>query len=427
MIPSVGDSPEDRLRLDLVVILVLACVLYALFWVLAFAAGRTFGGILSALQTITFLSAVYAMAALALNLQWGYAGLLNLGVAGFMAIGVYIMSLLSAAPDATYPGLGLPLVIGMIGGFVAASLIGALAALPALRLKADYLAIVTLALGEIIRLTLRSRGLAEFTLFGRDLGFGGTDARNLPAGPIRRFLYLEPDSLVSDPTPFGQAIFAIGDELGIRSSTIEGWMYAVLLIGVTALIYVFLARIANSPTGRVLKAIREDDLVASSLGKDVRAFKIKSFALGCGLLGLAGMFWWLQRGSVSVDTFDPELTFFVFVALFIGGAGSNTGSVVGGILFASLLFEGPRWVQRIVDERFSIGSRPSTIFEAFTGREEFVNYFFSNVNVSALRLIILGIVLIYIMQRRPQGIFGNRIEVASSIDLSERPSAGDEG
>lgn len=421
-----GD-PRQRLRRDLLLVLGLSIGLYALFTVLALAAGRSFGGVVSTLQTITFLSAVYAMAALALNLQWGYAGLLNLGVAGFMAIGVYIMALLSTPVDATYPGLGLPLPIGIVGGFIAAALIGSLAALPALRLKADYLAIVTLGIGEIIRLTLRSRALAEFSIAGRDLGFGGTDSRSLPAGPVRWLLYENPDSLVSDPNPLGIAVFEAGSAIGLAHWTVEGWMYAVVTIVVTGAIYLFLTRIANSPTGRVLKAIREDELVASSLGKDVRQFKIKSFALGCGLMGLAGMFWWLERGSVAVDTFDPELTFFIFVALFIGGAGSNTGSVVGGMIFAALLFEAPNWIQRIVDAHLSIGSPPPHIFDAFTGVGPFMNYFLSDVNLSALRLVILGLILIYLMQHRPEGLFGDRVEVASSIDLSERtrPAEGE--
>lgn len=420
MIGGSGEDPRARLRRDLLVILVLAGGLYVLFTVLALSAGRDFGGVLSTLRTITFLAAVYSMATLALNLQWGYAGMLNLGMAGFMAIGVYTMALMSTPPDARFPGLGLPLPIGMVIGFLAASFIGALAALPALRLKADYLAIVTLAVGEIIRLTIRSRGLAEFTLFGHELGLGGTDSRTLPAGPVRWLLYEEPDSLISDPNPLGIAVFELGEEFGIRSSTIEGWFYAILLVVATAIFYVFLTRLAHSPAGRVLKAIREDDLVASSLGKDVRDFKIKAFALGCGLLGLAGMLWWLERGSVSPDTFDPELTFFIFVALFIGGAGSNTGSVVGGMLFAGILFEGPRWIQRIVDAHIGRSAPPATIFEAFTGTSEFVDYFLSDVNISGIRLIVLGVVLIYIMQRRPQGLFGGRIEVASSVDLSTR-------
>ena len=141
-------------------------------------------------------------------------------------------------------------------------------------------------------------------------------------------------------------------------------------------------------------------------------------------MALAGMFWWLERGSVSVDTFAPELTFFIFVAIFIGGVGSNTGSVVGAIIFATVLLEGPRWIQRIVSVRFDRGSRPSTIFEAFAGPNEFIDFFFSDVNIAALRLVVLGVVLIYVMQRRPQGLFGNRIEVASSVNLNERPSPG---
>jgi len=426
------ETAVRRATSDLRFVAGLVLVLYVVFTVLSLFGGfQDVGAVTSRLQTVTLLALVYVMLALALNLQWGYAGLLNLGVAGFMAVGVYTMAMLSLPTDAGVPGLGLPLPVGMLGGFLAATLLGALAALPAIRLKADYLAIVTLAFGEIIRLIIRSREAAEFTIAGRQLGTGGTDTLSLPTNPVKPLLYANPDDPAfvarEDPTPLGDLVFAAGDALGISASVTESTVYTLLMLVVALGFYWLLVRVGNSPFGRVLKAIREDELVASSLGKDTRRFKITAFAVGCGLMAVVSMLWMLEGGGrVSPDTFEPELTFFVFVALIIGGSGSNTGSVVGGIIFAAVLFEGPNFIQRIVDTNVGLPAPPDTIFDAFTGVEPFFAYFFSDVNVSALRFVVLGVVLVYLMQRRPEGIFGDRTEVASTIDLSERPQSTEE-
>lgn len=401
---------------DLRLILVLSAAMYVLFIILGLSAGFRGDGLLSRLQTVTFFATVFAMLALTLNLQWGYAGLANLGIAGFMAVGVYTMALLSMPPDGSVPGLGLPLPIGMLGGFLMATFIGALAALPALRLRADYLAIVTLAFGEIIRRLVRSRQLETFEIGGRELGFGGISGPRLPPNPIELLLYEEG----RETTALGEAVLGVGESLGIRQTVVESIIYVVMLVIITVLLYWLLVRVANSPFGRVLKAIREDELAASALGKDTRKFKVKAFALGCGLMGLVAMFWFMERGSVSPSTLEPELTFFIFVALILGGSGSNTGAVVGGIVFAALLWEGPGYIQRIIDANFARPSRPDTIFDAFRSFDQFIGYFFSDVNITAIQFVVLGVVLVYLMQRRPDGLLGHRIEIASSIDLSER-------
>ena len=412
---------------DVRLLLAVSIGLYALFTFFSVALGFDLNGTVNTLQRITFLSAVYAMLALALNLQWGYAGLFNIGVAGFMAVGIYTMGMLSASPQASPGGLGLPLPLGILGGVLAAALVGALIAIPALRLKGDYLAIVTLAFAEIIRLSFRSRAMEEFTIAGTTIGTGGADGLTLPADPIRRLFYEEPGSLVSDPSRLGLEYFAGAKMLGIEENVAQGWAYAVLLLIFVALFYWLLVRIGNSPFGRVLKAIREDETVAQALGKDVRLFKIKAFALGAGLMGLASILWFMGEGSfVIADTFEPILTFYVFVALIIGGSGSNTGSVLGGAVFASLLFEGPNFVRRIIDNTFEVGSQPDTIFAAFGSPDALLAYVFSDFNLAALRIVLLGVVLIYLIQRRPEGLLGNRKEIASTVDLSERPQEGDQ-
>jgi len=421
-----GGTAQSRTS-DLRVVAGLVFGLYALFLMLSWLGGfQNAEAITSRLQSVTLLALVYVMLALALNLQWGYAGLLNLGVAGFAAVGVYTMALLSLPAEGL--GLGLPLPVGMLGGFLAATLLGALAALPAIRLRADYLAIVTLAFSEIIRLLIRSRPAAEFTLAGQTLGTGGTGSLDLPSNPVKRLLYQNPDQgafiAVENPTVVGDPLFTAGEAVGLGPALVERLVYTALLFVLALLFYWLLVRVGKSPFGRVLKAIREDELVASSLGKNTRRFKIIAFAVGCGLMALTGMLWQMNAGgSTAPATFEPELTFFVFVAVILGGSGSNTGSVVGGIVFVALLLEVPTFVQRIVDTQFGLPSEPNTILDALTGVDSFLGYIFADDTLSALRFVLLGIALVYLMQNRPEGLFGGRTEEASTVDLSERPGS----
>jgi len=438
---ATGGTVRDRTKRwagvsDLRLLLIVAIALYLLFALLAYLQGQGANGIVNTLQRITFLSAVYGMLALALNVQWGYGGLFNIGVAGFMAVGVYTMGMLSGAPTGTPPGLGLPLPVGILGGILAAAVIGTVAALPALRLRGDYLAIVTLAFSEIIRLTYRSPVFQEFTtpeLFGLPtaaLGTGGSRGMNLPENPLRALFYEQPELLNSPPSAFGSFAFDTLGAVGIESSVVVGFSYALVLAGVVGIFYWLLRRVGKSPFGRVLKAIREDELVASALGKDTKWFKIKVFALGCGLMGLAAILWQLAGGFTSPTTYRPITTFYVFVAVIIGGAGSTTGSVIGGAVFASLLFEGPLAVRRLVGAWFEFGTAPETFYQALTPLASadifpLLAYTFEDVNLSALRIVLLGIVIIYLMQNRPEGLLGHRTEVASSVDLNERPEEGD--
>ena len=180
--------------------------------------GLPLNGIVNTLRRITFLSAVYAMLVLALNLHWGYTGLFNIGVAGFMAVGVYTMAMLSGPADIA---LGLPLPVGIVGGVVAAALVGAIAALPALRLDADYLAIVTVALSEIIRLSYNSTvfqssiprlRLAGITLLPSiPVGTGGGQGIRTPTNPVRALYYKDPGDTSAGLTDLGEFAFGAAD------------------------------------------------------------------------------------------------------------------------------------------------------------------------------------------------------------------------
>jgi branched-chain amino acid transport system permease protein len=409
-------------------VLALLAGIYVLFVGFGVLLGYGLNGMANALQRVTFLVAVYAMAVLALNLHWGYTGLFNIGVAGFMAVGAYAYAVLTAAPDAAIPGLGLHFSVGILGAVVVAALVGGLAALPALRLRADYLAIVTIAFAEIIRYLFRWPALQRVEVAGVTLGTGA--ARGIsPADPDTAVVSLLVDN------PVGAAVYGpIEDALvgaGVVPNVVRGWVYALFLLAVVAGFYVLLRRVGNSPFGRVLKAIREDEDVAKALGKDTPRFKIKAFMLGCGLMGLVGVLWQASRGFINpTDNFLPQVTFFVWIALIIGGPGSNTGSVLGGALFAALLFEGPRFVVSVVERTFGLGSAPPTssaaVGQALAGEPTaFLAYGLDNVN--ALRFVLVGVILIVLMQRRPDGLLGHRKETASSIDLSRPVRRGADG
>ncbi|PSP99649.1 branched-chain amino acid ABC transporter permease [Halobacteriales archaeon QS_4_70_19] len=426
-------------------LLLLVYVVYALvngFFAIVNNAGAV-NAVVNSLASITFLMAVYAMMALALNLHWGYTGLFNIGIAGFMAVGVYASAILVAPPSGSPPGLGLPVPVAIVGGVLIAAIIGGIAALPALQLEADYLAIVTVGFSEIIRLTLQAShfagtvqnpsasGYNVVSIFGVEFGTGGGQGITTISNSPMEFLF----EGESGPTVLGQAVYPAADAIGIPEPVVLDLAYAFfLLLVVVSLYYVLLLRIGNSPFGRVLKAIREDDLVARSLGKDTRGFKIKVFMVGCGLMGLGGILWQGSFGFVNPNTFRPILTFYIFTALIVGGAGSNTGSVVGGAVFAAFLFEGPKLAARLIDAvaqlLFGGLPAPNNFYAAVVTLNPIAWLGYLVENVASLKFVFLGAVIVYLMQNRSDGLLGDRKEIASSVDLSqrpERPSAAADG
>ncbi|AXR76218.1 branched-chain amino acid ABC transporter permease [Natrarchaeobaculum sulfurireducens] len=428
-LPEPISNAHDRLKAlpqwqyDLVLIVGVVLVTYGAFAILGFFGGVGINSIVGFFRTVTFYAAVYALVVLALNLHWGYTGLFNIGVAGFMAVGVYTMAFLTAAPDATPAGLGLPIPIGILGGMIAAGLVGLVAALPALRVRADYFAIVTLGLSEIIRLALLSGSLRSIEVGDTVYGTGGGSGIQYP--PVDTIIpWLLERPVIGE---LGEILFEVGGAVGIQRSVILGGLYTAVLIAFVGLFYLFLSRIANSPYGRILKAIREDELAAKSLGKNTDRAKIVAFVVGCSLMGLAGMLWMGSRSFVSPDSFMPIITFYIFVALIVGGAGSNTGSVIGGFAFAAFLWEGPRFVRSILNANLNLRS-PPTIYDAFVELASgdltpLVGYLVGSLD--ELRFVLVGVVLILLMLWRPEGLLGHRKEIAAATDLSKRPSPPD--
>ena len=409
---------------DTGLILSILLIMYAAYVLVGVGLGYSLRGQFNTIAVLTFYIAVFAMLALALNLHWGYTGLFNIGIVGFMAIGIYVMAFVSKplyqpGGAAQVGGLGLPIIVGMIAGTVAAALVGLVVALPALRLRADYLAIVTIAMSEIVRFSFLSGELQQFRLFGERVGFGGGSGLILDfTNPLEAF--------------FG--FFGLWDAyLGFVDSfqvlvpnnpkpVVDGLVYGVVLLVFVAAFYWLLKRTGESPFGRVLKAIREDEDVANSLGKNTNRFKIKAFMLGCALMGLAGILWLMTSGAVTPNFFRPRITFFVWIALIIGGAGSNTGSVLGGAVFAALLYQGPRYLKNLIDAALPNASAPSGFGPAIAPLVSNVDptplLLYTIDSIRQLQLVFMGLVLIWLMHNRPEGMLGHRKETAAGIPLT---------
>jgi branched-chain amino acid transport system permease protein len=318
----------------------------------------------SVTQMIGINAVIYGLAAIGLNLQFGYTGLLNFGQAGFAAIGAYAIAV-------TTTTFGLNFWLGLVLGIVGAVLFGLLLGIPTLRLRADYLAIVTIAAAEIIRLIVRSVAFHKW-LGGSD-GISGKFAAN--------FYAINPFS--SDVNIFGLIKFSANDAWVVT----VGWIVVALM----TLLMFFLTR---SPWGRVIKSIREDEDAARSLGRNVFGFKIQALVLGGVIGSFAGMIFAIASQSVQADNYSTDLTFFAYAILILGGTARVFGPIAGTIIFWFLLV----FVQQILTETVSAGWIPSSILSAD--------------QVGQVKFILVGLGLMLLMIFRPQGIFGDRKELA---------------
>jgi branched-chain amino acid transport system permease protein len=295
--------------------------------------------VLAYLSAIATLVGVRALMALGLNLQWGLTGLVNLGVVAFFALGAYTSALAAVA--------GAPIALAGAAGMALAALAGAGMATVALRLREDYLAIVTLGFGEVLRLVL----LNEAWLTG---GANGVTA--IPRPLHGRFL--------------GH----------------YDLFYLALVLASVALVYLMLERVRRSPFGRLLRAIREDETVAAVAGKPVFWLKVQAFTVGAAVAGLAGVLFAHYLAYVEPNMFLPQETLFVWLALILGGSGNNRGALVGAAVLLGLL-EGSRFAKDVIP-------------------------FLTGVRLAAAQQMLVGIVLVTLMIRRPEGL------------LPERPGSG---
>lgn len=317
-------------------------------------------------QALGDQAVVFALAAIGLNVHFGYTGLLNFGQVGFMAVGSYGLAL-------TVDYLGWSLWLGIPVGILASVVLALLLGLPTLRLRADYLAITTIAASEIIRILARSTALERFT--------GGSEGVEAFADEF------------FDPSPFATEGL---QEFGFGPLTYLGNQAWVVLVGwiVVALSVLVVWQLMRSPWGRVVKAIREDEDAARALGKNAYSFKIQALILGGVFGGLAGMLQAVSRQSVQPDALVPTITFWMWTILILGGVGKVWSPVAGSIIFWGIITFAENLMRELVED--------GTISTDIVAANE----------VGQVRYWIVGIGLMSLMAFRPQGIFGNREEMA---------------
>ena len=307
---------------------------------------------------------VYALAAIGLNVHFGYTGLLNFGQAGFMAVAAYGLA-------ASVASWGLSFWVGLLVGLGAAVLLALLLGVPTLRLRADYLAIATIAAAEILRIVIGSVSLLD--------QFGGRDG-------LQAF-----NASFTALNPYDRTV-----NLGILSfSRGAAWVTTVgwVLVALSCLLVWALMR---SPWGRVVKSIREDEDAVRSLGKNVFAYKMQALVLGGVFGALAGFMVALQQAAINPDNFSTDVTFFAYAVLILGGAARVLGPVVGAVIF---------W--------FLISGLGTFFGEAAGGRDPLMpRWLMDDTQASLIRFILLGVGLALLMILRPQGIFGDRRELA---------------
>jgi branched-chain amino acid transport system permease protein len=295
------------------------------------------------------LAGIYTIFALGLQINVGFTGVINFGQVGFAALGAYTMAILVTDTGISF-WIAMPIAVLVTIAF------GLVIGLPALRLRADYFAITTIAAAEAIRFTAQNaRGLTG----GNQglLGFG--DAWDSVSEQIEEWLialgYSDPETL----TPL----------------LIVVWSVALVSAAV-------LAVLQRTPWGRVLRAIREDEDAARALGKNVFSYKLQSLSIAATLGAISGFFLALNLNYINPDVFQPLVTFLGYAVLILGGLASYWGVAVGAIIFWTLL-EGLRFIDLPLDDA----------------------------QVAAVRFILVGLALIVLMAFRPQGILGKREEM----------------
>ncbi|MBI2718329.1 MAG: branched-chain amino acid ABC transporter permease [Rhizobiales bacterium] len=252
-------------------------------------------GLFFYLVSFLIASGIYAILCLALNIQWGMGGLFNAGIAGFFAVGAYASAIMTTAPsDKHLGGFGMPVPVGLVAAAVLAGLAGWAVAKICVRLKSDYLAMASIGIAEILRLVIVN---AERVTNG-SLGIAGI------------------------PRPF------------------DGWVQGraadLLFLGfvwvIVAAAYVVSQRLHDSPWGRTLRAIRDNEAAARAAGKDVERFRLQTFVIGCAIMGVAGGLTAHEFKFLSPAATEPLMvTFLVWVMLMAGGSGNNKGAIAGGL------------------------------------------------------------------------------------------------
>jgi neutral amino acid transport system permease protein len=314
-------------------------------------------------SALGFQAIFFALLAIGINVQFGYAGLLNFGQIAFAMLGGFGIAI-------SVSKWGLNFWVGVLIGVAAAVVLALLLGLPTLRLRADYLAIATIAAAEGLRLLFRSVSATSVTNGTRGLsGFNGDFIALAPWNTQQRYRILG--------TSWS------GGELWVA---VVGWFMVAL-----ACLLVFL--LMRSPWGRVLKSIREDEDAVRSLGKNVYVYKMQALVLGGVVGAFGGMFYAVGTGSAVPDQYQNANTFLAYAAVILGGAARVLGPVVGAMILLFIL----QFADTLLRALISNGVIPEDLL--------------SSTDVAQIRFILVGVGLMLLLIFRPQGIFGDRREV----------------
>jgi branched-chain amino acid transport system permease protein len=344
-------TPGNRRPLVWAGFVLIAVALAALPFALAAAFGQTWVRVVN-------LALLYAMLALGLNIVVGFAGLLDLGYIAFYAVGAYAYALLSSPQF----GIHLPFWVTLPLGFVVAALFGVLLGAPTLKLRGDYLAIVTLGFGEIIRIFLNNLNAPV----------------NITNGP-------QGVNLV-DPLALGKFSFSTRQTLLGLDFTGPQKYYYVLLLATLAIVLVNL-RLQDSRIGRAWEAIREDEVAARAMGINTRNIKLLAFAMGASFGGLAGGLFASIQGFISPESFGLPESIMVVSMVVLGGMGNIGGVILGAVLLTGL----PEVI------RFTVVPAQQALFGKVI------------VDPEAIRMLLFGLALVLVMLFRPAGLWPAKV------------------
>ena len=318
--------------------------------------GMRFIKVLQVSNVLVTLS-IFALMAFSLNLHTGVTGMVNFGVIFFVGIGSIVVGILSAPSE--LHGYDWPVIPATIVAILVAALAGWMLAYPTARLRMDYFAIVTISLGEIVRVLLAgepllragswgsSIGISRYTLPGESWWFCGSDVPNkAPLAGLDATLGTADDIIQRmEPSDCREAVdlsspaVSIGDLMNLGEPA--PYMLLLAVIGILSTIFVWwlLDTILASPWGRILRAIREDEEVAQHHGHDVLTHKAASLALGAAIAGFAGALWaWKLTGFQPNHMMPARSTFLVWAAFIVGGAANNRGMVIGAFIIVLMEF-----------------------------------------------------------------------------------------
>ncbi|HUF85788.1 MAG TPA: branched-chain amino acid ABC transporter permease [Thermohalobaculum sp.] len=293
------------------------------------------------LISLATMGGIYAVLALGLNVQWGFTGLFNAGIAGFFAVGAYTQALLTTPVYTEHlGGYEWPIPLAMLAAMGLSAVVAFAVAKVCIRLRSDYLAIATIGIAEIIRLVMKNESWAT----------------NGPRGVSKI-----PKAFDTLPDPLDKLAFL------------------AMVLALVAVIYLALERARTAPWGRVMTAIRENETAAAACGKNVERFRLEAFVIGAALMGLGGALVAQYLRQIDPQVSDPlTATFLVWVMLIAGGSGNNRGAILGAMAL---------WTVWSATEILTI-----RLPEAYALKAPYV------------RIFLIGLILQIILQRRPEGI-----------------------